>query len=127
LYSFNSTTNVINKTVWEKLPADLQAIMIEEGAKLELEALRIAAIQNKMGIARNVVAGLEHVQFSDELNEHSFNVAAKQFVVPAWVKRVGGPEHATVTEIFNKKVGPVVGLEIVPDDSEQGFAIQKTN
>ena len=127
LYSFNSTTNVINKTVWEKLPADLQAIMIEEGAKLELEALRIAAIQNKMGIARNVVAGLEHVQFSDELNEHSFNVAAKQFVVPAWVKRVGGPEHATVTEIFNKKVGPVVGLEIVPDDSEQGFAIQKTD
>jgi len=127
LYSFNSTTNVINKTVWEKLPADLKAIMIEEGAKLELEALRIAAIQNKMGIARNVVAGLEHVQFSDELNEHSFNVAAKQFVVPAWVKRVGGPDHPTVTEIFNKKVGPVVGLEIVPDDSEQGFAIQKTN
>ena len=127
LYSFNSTTNVINKTVWEKLPADLKAIMIEEGAKLELEALRIAAIQNKMGIARNVKAGLEHVEFSDELNEHSFNVAAKQFVVPAWVKRVGGPDHPTVTEIFNKKVGPEVGLEIVADDSEQGFEIRKTN
>ena len=47
LYSFNSTPHAINKTVWEKLPADLQAIMIEEGAKLELEALRIAAIQKR--------------------------------------------------------------------------------
>jgi TRAP-type C4-dicarboxylate transport system substrate-binding protein len=126
LYSFNSTTNVINEGVWNDIPADLQQIIIEEGAKLELEALRIASIQNKMGIARNVKAGLEHVEFSDELNEHSFNVAAMQHVVPAWIKRVGGADHPTVTEIFNKKVGPVVGLEIVADDSEQGFTINKT-
>ena len=126
LYSFNSTTNVINEGVWNEIPADLQQIILEEGAKLELEALRIAAIQNKMGIARNVVAGLDHVEFSDELNEHSFNVAAMQHVVPAWVNRVGGADHPTVTEIFNKKVGPVIGLEIVADDSEQGFSVNKT-
>ena len=126
LYSFNSTTNVINEGVWNEIPADLQQIILEEGAKLELEALRIAAIQNKMGIARNVVAGLEHVEFSDELNDHSFNVAAMQHVIPAWIKRVGGPDHPTVTEIFNKKVGPVIGLEIVADDSEQGFSVNKT-
>ena len=126
LYSFNSTTNVINEGVWNEIPADLQQIILEEGAKLELEALRIAAIQNKMGIARNVVAGLDHVEFSDELNDHSFNVAAMQHVVPAWVNRVGGADHPTVTEIFNKKVGPVVGLEIVADDSEQGFSVNKT-
>jgi TRAP-type C4-dicarboxylate transport system substrate-binding protein len=126
LYSFNSTTNVINEGVWNEIPADLQQIILEEGAKLELEALRIAAIQNKMGIARNVVAGLDHVEFSDELNEHSFNVAAMQHVVPAWVNRVGGADHPTVTEIFNKKVGPVVGLEIVADDSEQGFSVNST-
>ncbi len=125
LYSFNSTTNVINEGVWNDIPADLQQIILEEGAKLELEALRIAAIQNKMGIARNVVAGLDHVEFSDELNEHSFNVAAMQHVVPAWVNRVGGADHPTVTEIFNKKVGPIIGLEIVADDSEQGFAVRK--
>ena len=126
LYSFNSTTNVINEGVWNDIPADLQQIILEEGAKLELEALRIAAIQNKMGIARNVVAGLDHVEFSDELNDHSFNVAAMQHVIPAWIKRVGGADHPTVTEIFNKKVGPVVGLEIVADDSEQGFSVNKT-
>ena len=125
LKSFNSTMNVINDKVWADIPADLQQILIEEGAKLELESHRIAGIQNRMGVARNVDAGLKHVQFSDELNEHSFNVAAIQHVVPSWVKRVGGPDHPAVTETFNKKIGPIVGLEIVADDSEQGFAVRK--
>ena len=126
LKSFNSTMNVINKEVWEKIPADLQQIIIEEGAKYELEAHRIAGIQNRMGVARNVEAGLKHIEFSDELNEHSFNVAAMQHVVPAWVKRVGGPDHPAVTDTFNGKIGPLVGLEIVADDSEQGFVVRKT-
>ena len=125
LKSFNSTMNVINKEVWEKIPADLQQIIIEEGAKYELEAHRIAGIQNRMGVARNVEAGLKHIEFSDELNEHSFNVAAMQHVVPAWVKRVGGPDHPAVTDTFNGKIGPLVGLEIVADDSEQGFVVRK--
>ena len=125
LKSFNSTMNVINKDVWEGIPADLQQIIIEEGAKYELEAPRIAGIQNRMGVARNVEAGLKHIEFSDELNEHSFNVAAMQHVVPAWVKRVGGPDHPAVAETFNKKIGPLVGLEIVADDSEQGFVVRK--
>ena len=125
LKSFNSTMNVINKDVWEGIPADLQQIIIEEGAKYELEAHRIAGIQNRMGVARNVEAGLKHIEFSDELNEHSFNVAAMQHVVPAWVKRVGGPDHPAVAETFNKKIGPLVGLEIVADDSEQRFVVRK--
>ena len=127
LRSFNTTTNVINEKKWASMPADLQAIMMEEGAKLELEALRIASIQNLMGIARNIKDGLEYIEFSDALNTHSFDVAAMQHVVPAWVKRVGGPSHPTVTEVFNKKVGPIVGLKVVADDSEQGFTVVKTN
>jgi TRAP-type C4-dicarboxylate transport system substrate-binding protein len=127
LLSFNSTMNVINGDVWASIPSDLQQIMLEESAKFELEALRIAPIQNLMGIARNVDAGLELVEFSEELQEHSFNVAAMQYVIPAWVNRVGGPDHPAVTETFNKKIGPIVGLEIVADDSEQGFSINKIN
>ena len=125
LKSFNSTMNVINKDVWEGIPADLQQIIIEEGAKYELEAHRIAGIQNRMGVARNVEAGLKHIEFSDELNEHSFNVAAMQHVVPAWVKRVRGPDHPAVAETFNKKIGRLGGLELVADDSEQGFVVRK--
>ena len=79
-----------------------------------------------MGIARNVVAGLEHVEFSDELRDYSFNVAALQHVVPAWIRRVGGPNSPAVTEMFNKKIGPIVGVEVVPNNSSQGFIVQKT-
>jgi len=116
LISFNSTTNVINGKVWDSIPADLQAIIIEEGAKYELEALRIAGIQNLMGVARNVDAGLELVEFSEELSAHSFNVAALQHVVPAWINRVGGADHPAV-KIFNKKIGPLVGVRIEADGS----------
>jgi len=44
LISFPSTNNVINGKVWEKIPPDLQQIFIEEGARSELEALRVASI-----------------------------------------------------------------------------------
>lgn len=40
------TNNVISSRVWDKLNPGLQQILIEEGAKPELEALRLASIQN---------------------------------------------------------------------------------
>ena len=116
LISFNSTTNVINKDVWAKIPEDLQQIILEEGAKYELEALRIAGIQNVMGVARNVDAGLELIEFSDELRDHSFNVAALQHVVPAWINRLGGADQPAVA-VFNEKIGPLVGVHIEADGS----------
>ena len=39
---FGYTNNVINKDVWDNIPTDLQQIIIEEGAKAELEGLRLA-------------------------------------------------------------------------------------
>ena len=116
LISFPSTNNVINGKVWDKIPADLQQIMIEEGAKSELEALRIASIQNEMGLLNNTLAGLEFVEFSDELKKHSFEVAVMQHVIPAWVKKVGGPD-APMVKVFNDKVSPIVGLYIEDDGS----------
>ena len=116
LISFPSTNNVINGKVWDKIPADLQQIFIEEGAKSELEALRIASIQNEMGLLRNTLAGLEFVPFSDELKKHSFEVAVLEHVIPAWVRKVGGYDAPMVT-VFNEKVSPIVGLRIEPDGS----------
>ena len=49
LVSFPSTNNIINGDVWSRIPPDLQQIFIEEAAKSELEALRIASIQNDYG------------------------------------------------------------------------------
>jgi hypothetical protein len=60
------------------------------------------------------------VEFSEELSAHSFNVAALQHVVPAWINRVGGADHPAV-KIFNDKIGPLVGVRIEADGSVTNF------
>ena len=116
LYSFNSTTNVVNANVWNRIPSDLQQILIEEGAKHELEALRLATIHNITGITRNIEAGLEFVEFGPEMRQASFE-AAKNQVLPNWLKRLSYRQWNGTVAVFNDKVGPVVGLRIEPDGS----------
>ena len=130
LVSFPSTNNVINGELWSEIPPNLQAIILEEAAKSELEALRIAAIQNEMGLLKNTSddkrgAGLdamEFVPFSDEMNFRSLNTAVMEHVVPAWVNRVGDTSHPIIADSFNNKVGPIVGLQINTDGT-----VEKTN
>ena len=43
---FGYTTNVINRDLWKSIPADLRQIIIEEGARADLEAMRIASYRN---------------------------------------------------------------------------------
>ena len=118
LRSLPSTNNVINADVWDDIPADLQQIFIEEGAKAELEQLRLTSIQNVMGVQRNIDEGMTLVEFSPELVEHSFDVAVIEHVIPGWLNRVGYPgkgDNAVAT--FNEHVGPYVGLRIESDGS----------
>ena len=60
---FGYTNNVINKDVWDDIPEDLQQIMIEEGAKAELEALRLAPFENLFGLQANLTLGVQPVPF----------------------------------------------------------------
>ena len=123
LLSFPSNNNVINAEKWASIPDDLQQIILEEAAKSELEALRIAAIQNEMGLLKNTSddprgAGLdamEFVPFSEEMTFRSLNTAVMEHVVPAWVNRVGDTSHPIIADSFNNKVGPIVGLRIEAD------------
>jgi TRAP-type C4-dicarboxylate transport system substrate-binding protein len=115
LISWPSTDNVMNKKVWEKLPPDLQAIIVEEAAKSELEALRLAAIQNEIGLQKNIKAGMKYLEFSPELRARS-DAAVLERVIPLWAKRTGGP-NAPFVKIFNEKVGPVVGFRVEADGS----------
>ena len=123
LLSFPSNNNVINADKWASIPENLQQIILEEAAKSELEALRIAAIQNEMGLLKNTTergAGqdaMEFVPFSDEMNFRSLNTAVMEHVVPAWVNRVGNTNHPIIADSFNQKVGPIVGLRIEADGS----------
>ena len=126
LKSLLSTNNVVNSTVWEKIPADLQQIFIEEGAKAELEQLRLTSIQNVTGVQKNVDAGMELVEFSSDLADHSFNVAVVQHVIPEWLNRLDYPgDGDEAVGIFNEHVGPYVGLSIGADGAISESPITK--
>ncbi len=116
LTSFPSTNNIINGEKWANIPPNLQQILIEEGAISELEALRIASIQNEMGLAKNLDKGMTLYEFNDEVNERSLNSSVIEHVIPAWINRVGSTDHRIIT-VFNEQVGPLVGLHINADGS----------
>ncbi len=120
LVSWPSSLNMINTEVWEKIPADLQQIMIEEGAKSELEALRTGSIQNELGLQKNIDAGMTYIEYPPVVRALS-DKAIIEDVVPNWVSRVGGPDQPIV-DVFNKKIGTIVGIRVNPD----GTAV-KTN
>ena len=126
LKSLLSTNNVINSVVWNDIPADLQQIFIEEGAKSELEQLRLTSIQNVTGVQKNIDAGMELVEFSPELADHSLNVAVIEHVIPGWLNRVGYPEKGDdAVGMFNEHVGPYVGLTIGTDGTVSSAPITK--
>ncbi len=118
--NFNSTIIAINDQVWDSIPGDLQQILLEEGAKFELEVLRLAAIQNITPLQRNLEAGMEYAEFSTEIRTLGFESAIES-VIPGWIERLGypGSGHETV-ETFNEHVGPYVGLYI----DENGSAVR---
>ncbi len=113
LTSWPSSHNVVNKTVWARIPTDLQEIWKEEAVKMELEALRLGAIQNELGLQKNIDAGLEYIEFGPEMRALSDNAVITE-VVPNWVDRVGGPD-APFVEVFNRTIAPVVGITIEAD------------
>ena len=123
LPSFPFNNNVINAEKWASIPEDLQQIILEEAAKSELEALRLASIQNEMGLIKLTTgrgAGrdkMEFVPFSYEIKYRGLDTAAAKHLVPAWVNRVGDPTHPIIADTFNNKVGPIVGLHIEADGS----------
>lgn len=118
LIAFGYTNNVINKDVWEKMPADLQQIMIEEGAKAELEALRLAPFQNLAAVEINRQVGLEPVPFSDEILNHIRTVVLPEHVIPGWLRRLGYPDSGVeAVAIYNEISAPYSGLAIAEDGS----------
>ena len=126
LKSLLSTNNIVNADVWEDIPEDLQQIFIEEGAKSELEQLRLTSIQNVTGVQKNVDAGMELVEFTPDLADYSLNVAVMEHVVPGWLRRLGYPGKGDeAVAMFNEHVGPYVGVSISEDGNVDTTAITK--
>ena len=99
----------MNVDTWNRIPEDLQAIIIEEGAKMELENLRLAAVWNETGVQVNVDKGMTFIPWSDEMKEFVYEEVALGRVLPNWIVRVGPEEIA----IWNDIVAPwaKVGIE----------------
>ena len=114
IYSVTAQANVINSDFWNRIPSDLQRIILEEGVKMELEALRLAPIQNEVGLPKLLEAGMEYTPFSSELQQLSRQSVINQ-VIPNWIRRLGDARDPIITETFNNKVGPIVGMRIEAD------------
>ena len=101
----------MNKDTWDSIPADLQAIIIEEGAKMELENLRLAAVWNETGIDVNVAEGMIYLPWTDEMKQFVYENVALGRVLPNWIKRVGPEEIA----LWNEVVKPWTNVQIEDD------------
>ena len=116
-------TVIVNREVWEGLPTDIQAILEEEGARHELEAIRVTPAWNEVWIQRNIDAGLEYQEFSPALMDHMRNVVATQHVVPGFVSRQDEGNRDNIIALFNEKIAPIVGLKVLPDGSTERVPI----
>ena len=113
---FTVENATFNPDVWNSLPADFQAILLEEGAKYELEFFRVTPVLSGLGIPKLLDQGMIYTPFSEEIRTFLFEEVALKKVVPQWVNRVGGPDTEAVA-LFNETVGPVAGILINPDGS----------
>ena len=113
---FTVENATFNPDVWNSLPADFQAILLEEGARYELEFFRLTPVLSGLGIPKLLDEGITYIPFSEEIRTFLFEEVALKKVVPQWVNRVGGPE-ADAVKLFNETVGPEAGILINPDGS----------
>jgi TRAP-type transport system periplasmic protein len=101
----------INKTVWNKLPSDVQTIMQEEAQRvIEDPSFDLIEQLNKDGIATNEKRGMEFIPFSPDIRE-AIREVARTKIVPDWVRRAGGKEAA---QLFNEIIAPLVGFTVAP-------------
>ncbi len=107
------TLQTMNKDRWDSLPAHLQQILREEGAKAEAENLRLADVWDQEGIGNAEELGMEYSPFTPEM-EARISETAINSILPNWVNRAGGYDTEAV-RIYNEKVAPILGIEVTPD------------
>ena len=117
---FTVENATFNPDVWNELPEDFRQILLEEGARYELEFFRVTPVLSSLGIPKLLDEGMIYTEFNDEIRRHLADNVALDYVVPQWVNRVGGtdtPEGREVVRLFNEYVGPIAGIVINDDGS----------
>ena len=101
----------MNQKRWDAIPADLQAIILEEAAKHTGENRRLVTTEWSIkGVDENVAAGMEYIEFTPELKD-ALRQASLTKVLPNWVERTGGPDSEAV-RIYNEKVAPILKVRV---------------
>ena len=117
---FTVENATFNPDVWAELPEDFRQILLEEGARYELEFFRVTPVLSSLGIPKLLDEGMIYNEFNEEIRRHLADEVALNYVVPQWVSRVGGtdtPEGREVVRLFNEYVGPIAGIVINDDGS----------
>ena len=97
IIGFGYTTNVINGDKWASIPADIQQIILEEGARAELEALRVAPYHNILSVQANQGLGIQAIPFSEDIIRYIAGVVLPQNVIPDWLNGGLATRSATRT------------------------------
>ena len=105
---------IFNPDAWDALPTDFQQNLLEEGARAELEELRMAPVWNATGLQKNIDEEMQHIPWSDDMREFILNEIVVGEMIPNWVNRVGGYDTDEV-RLFNEKFGPIAGVMIHSD------------
>ena len=114
--SIGVTYVTVNSDKWNSLTPESQAILKEVGQEYEAENLRLLKEDwDPDGITLNVAEGMTYSDFPDEVKTRMRSTAL-DLIIPNWVERAGGPDSEGV-QIFNEKVGPIVGVKINSDGS----------
>ena len=104
----------VNGEKWAELSPANQEILKEVGREFDAENRRLLKAQwDPDGINLNVEEGMEYHDFPDDVKAQ-MRVTALETIIPNWVERAGGPNSEGV-QIFNEKVGPIVGVVINSD------------
>ena len=116
IHSISHSWLTVSDHTWNKLPQDLQNIILEEGARhAYLNRHFVLTDFDPIAVKKNIKAGLKSAQFSYWIRAN-MRQAAIEHVVPNWVDRAGGP-HSDAVHLFNEFVYPIVDVYINPDGS----------
>ena len=104
----------MNEDRWNEIPADLQAIIIEEAdAHSARNRVLVTKEWTKSGVDDNVAGGMEYIEFTPEIKT-ALRKASIEQVIPNWVDRVGGVDTDAV-RMYNTFVAPLLGVSIGAD------------
>jgi len=111
--TFGQTFITFAKREWDKMPSDIQAIIREVGKEYTEESKRVVLEWDAAALDKLIDLGMIHSPFTPEMAA-TVRAAAVQAVVPNWAKKAGGYGSEAVN-LYNSKVAPITGIEILPD------------